>query len=362
MARPPAARIGKPLRTAANGFPGFLRGKRLQKVITRDIWGCLSEIVEFRGQRIATEKVRQARAYLEQAFEFYAAAASPQLASRPLLYYYSFLNLAKVFLLDSGVSFPPQVTHGIRDPRTNVREKLRLEGQRVSIEAPANDHSRIFPEFANLLGGTPRGQNEFRVVDLIAQVPAIHRAYVQVTQKRPQFLPVERFEPLTDGRRVWTRCAIGRHDREVSVILRAISRQRAFRRTFRQVHAADAGRACFQTGPDPGRRRGVDRALATQGLRIKKLGVWAILTDKGYRYYLGSFPPRERLPQLASVYAVMFYLGSITRYKPYDFDRIVESRYGWLVSEFLATQPQQFLYLLASTMAGTDVVQPWAVG
>lgn len=153
MARPPAARIGKPLRTPATGYPGFLRGKRLQRVITRDIWGCLKEIVEFRSQRIAREKVRQARAYLEQAFEFYAAAENPQLASRPLLYYYSFLNLAKVFLLDSGVSFPPQVTHGIRDPRANVREKLRFEGQRVRIEASASDHSRIFPEFANLLGG-----------------------------------------------------------------------------------------------------------------------------------------------------------------------------------------------------------------
>lgn len=161
---------------------------------------------------------------------------------------------------------------------------------------------------------------------------------------------------------MWTRCVIDRGEREASAILRAVSRQRTFRRTFRQVHTPDAGRTCFETSADPGQRRGVDRALAKQAVRIRKLGVWVILTDKGYRYYLGDFPPLERLPQLASIYAVMFYLGSITRYKPYDFDRIVEGRYGWLVGEFLATQPQQFLYLLASTMAGTDVVQPWAVG
>jgi hypothetical protein len=288
-------------------------------------------------------------------------AENPHLASRPLLYYYSFLNLAKVFLLDGAVAFPPQVTHGIRDPRTNIREKLRFEGQRVRIEPPANDHSRIFPEFASLIGRLPPRRDEFRIVDLLAQVPAIHRAYVQVVEQPPRLVPVERFEPLTDGKQVWTRCIIGRRDRDVGLAATAIGRRRAFRSVLRYVHAGDEAQVWFETVPDAGRKRGVDRALEQQAARIRNLGVWAILTDRGYRYYLGNFVPRERLPQLASIYAIMFYLGSITRYKPYDFDRILESRYGWLVSEFLATQPQQFLYLLASTMAGVDVVRPWAV-
>jgi hypothetical protein len=361
MPRPPAPRQGRPLRTAANGFPGFIRGKRQPKVIAKDIWGCIWEVVEFRGQRIAKERIRQARSYLEQALDFYVTAENPQLASRPLLYYYSFLNLAKVFLLDRAVSFPPQVTHGIRDPRTNVRERLRFEGQRVSIEPRANDRSRVFPEFASQLGGLPARRSEFRIVDLLAQVPAIHRVYTQVVDRASRFVPVERFEPLTDGRRVWTRCIIGRRDRDVALALAAVGRRRAFRRIFRNVRADASAEVWFETTPDPGRRRGVDRALGRQASRIRELGVWSLLTDRGYRYYLGDFAPGERLPQLASIYAIMFYLGSITRYKPYDFDRIVEGRYGWLVSEFLATQPQQFLYLLASTMAGVDVVRPWAV-
>jgi hypothetical protein len=56
----------------------------------------------------------------------------------------------------------------------------------------------------------------------------------------------------------------------------------------------------------------------------------------------------------------MFYLGSLTRYKPYDFDKIVTHEYAWLVGEFLNTQPIQFLYGLASTLDGIEVVQPYA--
>ena len=56
----------------------------------------------------------------------------------------------------------------------------------------------------------------------------------------------------------------------------------------------------------------------------------------------------------------MFYLGSITRYRPYDFDRYLAGRSGHLLSEFLATQPNQFIYLLASELAGNQVVVPFS--
>jgi hypothetical protein len=67
------------------------------------------------------------------------------------------------------------------------------------------------------------------------------------------------------------------------------------------------------------------------------------------------------LPPLASVYAIMFYLGSITRYKPYDFDRIVAGKFTWLIGEFLKTQPAQFVYGVAAHAAGVDVVRPYAL-
>lgn len=101
-------------------------------------------------------------------------------------------------------------------------------------------------------------------------------------------------------------------------------------------------------------------AIAELSENLRHLGLFAILTEKGYRYYLGHFAPRLLFPQLCSVYAAMFYLGSVTRYKPHHFDSIVSRGYEWLVADFLDSQPSQFLYLLASTIAGVEVKKPYA--
>jgi len=115
---------------------------------------------------------------------------------------------------------------------------------------------------------------------------------------------------------------------------------------------------CFETQAYSLSNR--NRPVADLSNALVRAGVWSVLTSTGYRYYLGAVPQRYRLPQLASVYATMFYLGSVTRYRPYDYETILGGRYAWLVEEFLATQPTQFLYLLASQLTGVEVVQPLA--
>lgn len=172
-------------------------------------------------------------------------------------------------------------------------------------------------------------------------------------------MPV-RFELRTDAGEVWARMVVKRGDRDVRRTVKAVRARRAFQNVF-TAKAAPEGQMLFETEPERGRQRGVDPAVARLAEAVRACGIWAVLTGSGYRYYLGTFEPAMRLPQLASAYAVMFYLGSITRYKPYDFDRIVSGRYAWLVNEFLATQPRQFLYVAASTLAGVDVVRPYAM-
>jgi hypothetical protein len=55
----------------------------------------------------------------------------------------------------------------------------------------------------------------------------------------------------------------------------------------------------------------------------------------------------------------MFYLGNITRYEPQDFDTIVDKKWAWLVGDFLNTQPNQFLYLMACEISSNEVVIPY---
>jgi hypothetical protein len=55
----------------------------------------------------------------------------------------------------------------------------------------------------------------------------------------------------------------------------------------------------------------------------------------------------------------MFYLGSITRYHPYLFDDIFSEKEQWLMSEFLTTQPKQYLYLATAKVLGQNVLKSY---
>jgi hypothetical protein len=304
---------------------------------------------------------KEALAFIEQAFDFFEAAASPRIGSRPLLYYYSFLNLAKVLLLIRKVNLPVKLKHGISDPDENTRKRLQLSGQRVHIVKCARDHSQLFPEFVRTLGGEIHKPCQLKVVSLLRQVPGIHRTFCRITKEKPSFLPVKQFDLLRDQDKIFARIILSKTDTDVQSALQKVRSRTSFKRVFRQVWSGNPGEELwFETEGIHGVKRATDTAIGKLAEHIQKIGIWAILTSQGYRYYLSKIPPGEMLPPLASIYAVMFYLGSITRYKPYDFDRIVSQRFSWLVGEFLRTQPTQFLYCLAGHVAGVDVVRPFA--
>ena len=72
-------------------------------------------------------------------------------------------------------------------------------------------------------------------------------------------------------------------------------------------------------------------------------------------------PPQERgarLPQLLSVYLLMFFLGSVTRYSPRYFEDLLDSKYGPLFATFISESSLQFLYLMASEILAREVSKP----
>ncbi len=78
--------------------------------------------------------------------------------------------------------------------------------------------------------------------------------------------------------------------------------------------------------------------------------LWRAITSSPpfRRYFLYLSEPGEvRLGQLLSMYLLMFYLGSVTRYEPPVFHRLLDGRYGAFLQEFLSSQPQQFVYGVA---------------
>ena len=77
-----------------------------------------------------------------------------------------------------------------------------------------------------------------------------------------------------------------------------------------------------------------------------------------YYFHLSLGTRANVFHPLVSVYALAFYLGSVTRYRPAHFETIMETDFGPFVGEFLATHGRQFLYGLASEFLRRDVARP----
>ncbi len=345
----PIPRDGRPVNNQPSGFPVFF-DRRQPRVVTADPWAFLEHLVDDRVDRAHRSAGFD---YISQAFDFFEAARNPQLGSKPLLYYYSFLNLVKTALLIRKVRFAIASGHGISDPRANQRTRLRLEGQTVRIEDLAANHSQLFPEFVRTLGGDTN-RRDLRVIQLFAQIPSIHRTFTRVTEGPPIFTPIKRVEVLRTGAQVWARAILDKRDKDVVATFSKLKKRRAFQRRFSQKAAPNDDEIWLETTSIPGQRRGVDGAIQTLAQHFREVGVSSILTSPGYRFYFCNIEPRHRLPRLAAGYAAFFYLGSITRYKPDVFDKILSGGYSWVVWELIATEPMQFLYTLASLQALTS--------
>ena len=61
---------------------------------------------------------------------------------------------------------------------------------------------------------------------------------------------------------------------------------------------------------------------------------------------------------MLSMYLLMFFLGSVTRYSPGDFEDLLDSKYGPFFDTFISESPMQFLYLMASDILGREVSKP----
>lgn len=96
-----------------------------------------------------TARVREASAFLDQAQSFFDAAQSREPSFTPLLFYYSFMNLAKAFILAKGLATSlDRARHGLMDGRGPGTTEL--DAAQVVVKNPSSDIN-IFPLLARAL-------------------------------------------------------------------------------------------------------------------------------------------------------------------------------------------------------------------
>jgi len=354
----PPPKIGKELSNELTGFPLFFN-KRKPRVITADPWAYLEHLT---SKGLTASEQKQSLAFIEQAYDFYSAALNSQAGSQPLLYYYSFINLIKAaFLIDKNPLPDEKLRHGIDDPKTNIKQRFSIKNQIVHFKGRAKNNTELFPEFLILMKGSIPKNKNMKLIDIMRQIPSIHRTFTQVTQSPASFMPLQKITLLKDNHKYFCRIILSKNDHDAKSLFKKHKSERFITQSLRQVNSPIEDEIWLETKEIAAKGRGVDSKLLSLAQSICTPHLSAILTNRGYRYYFNCISNDLVLPTLPASLAAIFYFSSITRYKPYDFDKIRSSNHGWLCDELLETQPSQFIYTLCSILSGVDVVKPYSI-
>lgn len=316
----------------------------------------------------------EASALLDQAEFFYKVQENTDIhASKALLTYYCFLNLAKSLMLLRKRAYSMENTHH------GLSEKMRPTGTRVIDDAflrasisklSSGGKSNAFDELLQTLAGTGlTTDQEFDITALLPQIVMGHRLWCEATGSAERFINIAKTEFYHDdvSKTMWMRLSIFEDDlKRFDITHDRLLAESGLAPDWKEVKGSEQINnrrlLCFEQNS---KVTYLDYPLDFVHELVDKIKskLWSVVTSlPPYRqYYLYLCPSTERpmlLPQILSSYAVMYYLGSITRYRPHHFRKVTDEAYGAFVQELLSNQPDQILYLLASEFAQREVTKP----
>jgi hypothetical protein len=345
---------------------GERRWGRHSMVFASDPWAVIEAAI---SERCSGDALEAALSFTRQAREYHVAAAlARSTEAQPLLYYYGFLSLAKSLAIVNGrTGLIGRVEHGLQ--LVDLASPL-IDAQIRAFQTNTQRHGQLtvnaFDEFLIALSGTGlQGPVTYEVSDLMAQVLFGHRLWAEGARRKERFIGLERveFRHVAEANQVWINLMIpegalvwrGRSKQSV-VDLGHLSPDFDYVRGTVEMGSGVPLRVFQQVTPTTYGHRPSDDLMGA--IELVKPRLWRAITAEHpfRRYYVYLSEPGEaRLLQPLSIYALMFYLGSLTRYNPPQFRETMEGRHGAFLREFLSSQPQQFVFGLAGEFRRQDV-------
>ncbi|GBF32428.1 hypothetical protein DCCM_0622 [Desulfocucumis palustris] len=328
------------------GFPNFTKTANniylcgSQNLILSDIWAFWDYVIKKNGY----EKDFMA-SLLEQAKNFYIAAEKSPVNSRPLLYYYSFLNFAKV-MINLEKKYGKNVTymHGVKE-----RNNGRFVHSEITIEAIKNHIKNVSAELHRVLDSrTISTSLTLNLRELLSHCVGIHRTYCEIYNMKESFCKLMDIKLIKTGRIINLSAKVQCRPEQLTELV-------SIGYNVTQDENSFSWEESYRLRSNNITREGYYNF--SQILRDK--GIWYFIGNDGYTNYLSTNPGYRYSPEFI-IYNTMFYLGSITRYHPYLFNDIFSDKEQWLMSEFLTTQPKQFLYLSTAKILSQNVLKAYA--
>lgn len=351
-------------------FPTYQGAKREgvhSTLFATDPWN----LIRHRAEKISDESARrQALAFLVQARDFFTAAQNSDVsAAKPLLLYYSFLNLAKGFIVyKRGVALAT-VKHGLSEKLPTTVGAIHGH---VSVDINKNPGVSAFVLFASALNAAlpppsaPATSIQFRSQDFLSQILIGHRLFCQAENFKERFISIDSIEYMqnSENKEAWLRVRahaddFTRHGYPMTGLSKYLCDRIKWRNVNCDVEKDDRRiiEAETTTTINYGQRPSQVIGVLSADVRGR---LWRSVTAyPPYRKYYIYQPAASQIiiDQLLSIYLATFYFGSITRYKPEQFDYILKSAIGPFVFEFFSNQPSQFLYLISSEFMEQEVAK-----
>jgi len=335
------------------------------RIFSTSPWGIIRQSIE---DTVTGTSRDQAIAFIAQAEDFYRSASSSTLiTAKPLLLYYCFLNLVKAFVLQKGLK--PEylrAQHGLQEGiLTNGTEFT--DSFLKAFRSKATDVN-VFDDFQNALNGNsfPNTGKTFELQRLTPQLLQGHRVWCEAANANERFVEVSGIDYLYDGnlKLVWLVVNIFADDLSRFAITRKkFLSESGLDVKFREVtsNVIINGRKLLkfeQTTPLSYTGRPADKIAELVALLRPMIWTTAMKIPPYRKNYFYLCPPSDKqnlMDQMLSIYACFYYFGSITRYRPHLFERILKGKFGSHIQEVISNIPQQFIYLIASEFAGREI-------
>lgn len=326
---------------------------------TSDAWSLLNYTIRVGKDRTRRQALNSnQRTYLldilEQAEYFYRTAQSAPIKSQPLLYYYSFMNLAKIAInLERFTGNSRKYVHGITE---NITAKSTLANSKITLWGSngakvSNSEALIklledpLPPYTKRKTATAPSY-DISVLDLMRDCIGVHRTYSETYNTQEHFYKLSSIKCFSKRQRLFFDAIVENCDDNIMSSLNA--------RGYSIIKDANSEfhynvDSYVKTTPCP-----TIAEWHTLAVKIRNNGLWSYTNGEEYKLFIS--PTAQKISSPAIIYHAMFFFGSITRYHPDLFDSMLSAKEYWLVSEFLKTQPQQFLYYILSFINGTRVL------
>lgn len=319
-----------------------------------DIWPFLSytiRVARTGSRQLHKEEREFLLDLLEQAEYFFNTAATAPIKSQPLLYYYSFMNLAKVAInLNSYVGNGQKYNHGISD---SITLATKLSNAQLTLWKSSPGNYSLSEHLLKMLEDKPlsytgRGGNTINVAvkDLLRDCVGISKTYCEIYNYPQVFFKLKDVNLYSQSRKL-------HFEAEVCDCTDVVKTQ--FDAKGYTINKDADGK--FILSADCSVKTTANPTISekhTLSNKLRDKGIWSYTDGDAYKLYIS--PTADNMSSASVIYHIMFFFGSITRYHPDLFDEIISAKEYWLVSEFLKTQPLQFLYYIVSKINGSEIL------